>query len=76
MFSKETKSEICIGITNDMIVEFQLLGCIELNECNLDYTLGVADVRLIWFKAIFIFYDKMKNVLALSRMQQLMKSKS
>ncbi len=40
VFCKETKSEICIGITNDMIVESQLFGGIELNECNLDFMLS------------------------------------
>ncbi len=32
VFSKETKLEICIGITNNMTVESQLLGSNELNE--------------------------------------------
>ncbi len=32
VFCKETKSEICIGVTNDLIVESQLLGSNELNE--------------------------------------------
>ncbi len=47
VFSKETKSEICIGVINNMIVESQLLGGIELNEGNLDFMLGDGNVRLI-----------------------------
>ena len=74
VFCKETKSEICIGITNDMIVESQLLGGIELNERNLDFMLGDGDVRLMWCKTFYPHKDKMKNGLELSTMQQLMKS--
>ncbi len=48
VFCKETKSEICIGITNDVIVESQLLGDIELNEGNLDFMLCDNNVRLMW----------------------------
>ncbi len=47
VFSKETKSEICICITNNMIVESQLLGGIDLNEHNSDFMLSIGDVRLI-----------------------------
>ncbi len=70
---KETKSEICIGITNDMNVESQLLGGIELNECNLDFILGEGDVRLVWYKKFYPHKDKMNNGLSLTTMQQLMK---
>ncbi len=57
-----------------MIVESQLLGGIELNEHNLDFMLGDGDVRLMWCKTFYPHEDKMKNGLALSIMQQLMKS--
>ncbi len=73
VFCKETKSEICIGITNDMIVESQLLGGIELNERNLDFMLGKGNIRLMWCKTFYPHKDKMKNGLSLSTMQQLMK---
>ncbi len=74
VFCKETKSKICIGVFNNMIVESQLLGGIELNECNLDFKLGESDVRLMWCKTFYLHKDKMKNGLSLSTMQQLMKS--
>ncbi len=54
VFSKETKSEICIGITNNMIVESQLLGGIEMNEGNLDFLLGDVDIRFIWCKMFYL----------------------
>ncbi len=73
VFCKETKSEICIGITNDMIVESQLLGGIELNERTL-YLPGDGDIRLMWCKTFYPHKDNMKNGLALSTMQKLMKS--
>ncbi len=73
VFCKETKSEICIGITNDMIVESQLLGGIELNERNLDLMLGEGNVRLMWCKTFYPHEDKMKTVLSLSTMYQLLK---
>ena len=73
VFYKKTKSEICIGINNDMIVESQLLGGIELNERNLDLMLGEGDVRLVWCKTFYPHEDKIKSGLALSTMQQLMK---
>ncbi len=57
-----------------MIVESQLLGGIELNECNLDFMLGDGDVRLMWCKTFYPHKDMMKNGLELSTMQQLMKS--
>ena len=72
VFCKETKSEICIGITNDMIVKSQLLGGIELNECNLDFMLGDGNIRLMWCKTFYPHKDKMKTGQALSTMQQLM----
>ncbi len=73
VFSKETKSEICIGITNNMIVESQLFSGIELNQGTLDFVLGDGNVRLMWCKMFYPHKDKMKNGLALSNMQQLMK---
>ena len=73
VFCKETKLEICIGISNNMIVESQLLGGIELNECNLNYILGDGDVRLRWCKTFYPHKDKMKTGLWLSTMQQLSK---
>ncbi len=72
VFCKETKSRICIGITNDMIVESQLLGGIELNEHNLDFMLNY--IRLMLCKTFYPHKDKTKNGQALSTMQQLMKS--
>ncbi len=74
VFSKETKSEICIGITNNMIVENQLFGGIELNEHNLDFMLGDGNVKLMWCKTFYPHKDKIKNGLELSTMQQLSKS--
>ncbi len=56
-----------------MIVESQFLGGIELNERNLDSMLGESDVRLMWCKTFYPHKDKIKNGLALSTMQQLMK---
>ncbi len=73
VFCKKTKSEICIGITNDMIVESQLLGGIELNDCNLDFMLGEGNVRLMWCKTFYPHENKIKSGVALSTMQQLMK---
>ncbi len=58
-----------------MIVESQFLGGIELNERNLDFMLGDGDVRLIWCKTFYPHEDKMKNGLAFSTIQLLMKSK-
>ncbi len=75
VFSKETKSEIFNGIINNMIVESQLLGDIELNESNVDFMVDVGDVRLVWCKTFCPHIDKMKNGIGLSTMQQLMKSK-
>ncbi len=57
-----------------MIVESQLLSGIELNENNLDFMLGDGKIRLMWCKTFYLHQDKMKNGLALSTMQQLMKS--
>ncbi len=74
VFCKKTKLEICIGITNDMIVESQLLGGIELNERNLDLMLGEGNVRLVWCKTFYPHENKIKSGVALSTMQQLMKS--
>ncbi len=61
VFSKETKSEICISAINNMIVESQLLGGIELNKRNLDFMQGDSDVRLMWCKTFYPHKDKMKN---------------
>ncbi len=73
VFCKESKSEICIGITNDMNVESQLFGGIELNERNSDFMLCVGNFRLMWCKTFYPHKDKMKNGQTLSTMQQLMK---
>ncbi len=73
VFSKETKSEICIGITNNMIVENQLFGGIELNEHNLDFMLGDGNVKLMWCKTFYPHKDKIKNGPSLSTIQQFMK---
>ncbi len=43
VLNKKTKSDFCIGMTNNMIVESQLLGNIDLNERNLDLILGDDD---------------------------------
>ncbi len=59
-----------------MIVESHLLGFIELNECNLDYMLGEGDVKLMWCKTFYPHKDKLKNGLAFSTIQLLMKSKN
>ncbi len=53
VYSKQTQSEICIGIVNNMIVESQLSGRLDLNEHNLDYMLGNDDVRLICCKTFY-----------------------
>ncbi len=60
VFSKETKSEICIGIVNNVIMRSQLLGGIDLNERNLDYKLGNGDVKMMWCKTLNPHKDKMK----------------
>ncbi len=56
-----------------MTVESQLLGGIELNECNLDFMLGDGNVSLMWCETFYLHKDKIKNGLVLSTMQQLMK---
>ncbi len=76
VFNKETLSEICIGITNEIIVEYQLLGGIELNEGNLDYMLVDSDERLMRCKIFYLHKNKMKNGLALSTMHQLISQKN
>ncbi len=43
------KSETCIGIENKMIVESQLMGGINLDECSLDYMMVNDDEGLIWW---------------------------
>ncbi len=75
VFSREIQLEICICITNNMIAESQLLGGIELNERNLDFMLGDSNVKLMWCKTFYLHKDMMKNGIALSSMQKLMKSK-
>ncbi len=56
-----------------MIVESQLLGGIDLNECNLDCRPDNGDVKLMWCTTFHPHKDKMKNGLALSTMHQLWK---
>ncbi len=73
MYNRQNWSETCIGIVNDMIVESQLLGGIDLNELNLGYKLGNGDVKLMWSETFYPHKDKMKNGLALYTTQQLLK---
>ncbi len=43
LYSTQKQSETCMGIVNNVIVELQLLGGVDMNECNLDYVLGNGD---------------------------------
>ncbi len=74
VFNKQTWTETCIGVINNMIVESQLLGGIDLNEANLECELGKGDVELIWCRTFYPHKDKMKFGLQISTMQELMKS--
>jgi len=74
VYNRETWTETCIGIINNMIVESQLLGGIDLHETNLECKLGNDDLELMWCRTFYQHKDKMKSGLALSTMQQLMKS--
>ncbi len=74
MYNRQTQTDICIGIIINMIVELQLLGHIDLHVANLRYKLGKDDVELMWCRTFYLYKDKMKSGLALSTMQQLMKS--
>ncbi len=72
--NRQTQTETCIGIINNMIVESQLLGGIDLHETNLECKLGNDDVEVMWCRTFYPHKDKIKCGLALSTMQQLMKS--
>ncbi len=74
VYKRQTRTEICIGIINNMIVESQLLGSIDLHEANLECKLGNCGVKLMWCRTFYPYKDKMKSGLAFSTMQQLMKS--
>ncbi len=68
VYNRQTSTETCIGIINNMIVESQLLGGIDLHEANLECKLGYDDVNLMWCRTFYLHKDKMKNGLALSTM--------
>ena len=74
VYNKQTRTETCIGVINNMIVESQLLGGIDLNEANLECEFGNGDVELMWCRTFYPHKDKMKSGLQISTMQQLMKS--
>ncbi len=74
VYNKQTWTEICIGIINNMIVKSQLLGGIDLNKANLERELGKGDDELMWSRTFYPHKDKMKCGLRISTMQQLMKS--
>ncbi len=74
VYNKQTRTETCIGVTNTMIVESQLLGGIDLNKANLERELGKGDVELMWCRTFYPHKDKMKCGLRISTMQELMKS--
>ncbi len=71
VYRKQKQSETCIVIVDHIVTESQLIGAIDLNECNLDYILGNVDVSLIWCKTIYPHKDKMKAGLELDTMHQL-----
>ncbi len=43
VYNRQTQTDTCIGIINDMIVESQLLSGIDLHEANLECKLGKDD---------------------------------
>ncbi len=47
VYNKQTWTEICIGVINNMIVESQLLGGIDLNEPNMSCKLWNDEVKLM-----------------------------
>ena len=47
VYNRQTWTETCIGIINNMIVESQLLGGIDLNEANLECEFNKGDVELM-----------------------------
>ncbi len=74
VYNKQTLTEICIGVINNMIVESQLLGGIDLNEANLQCKLSNDEIKWMWCRTFYPYKDKMKCGLQISTMQQLMKS--
>ena len=63
VYNKQTWTVICIGVINNMIVESQLLGGIDLNKPNSQCKLGNNEVKLMWFEKFYPHKDKMKCVL-------------
>ncbi len=74
VYNKQTRAEICIGIINNIIVESQLLGGIDLNNANLENKFYNGDVELMWCRTFYPHKEKMKCGLQISTMQQLRKS--
>ncbi len=74
VYNRQTWTETCIGIINNMIVESQILGGIDMHEAYLECKLGNDDVKLMWCRTFYPHKDKMKSGLQISTIQQLMKS--